>query len=480
MKRSRLLLALLLAGLCSVPATAHAHFLWLVVTGEDNAKRLEVYFSEAAEPGDSELLSKLQDPQAVALHGDKSQPLELKLSESSLSAALDAAANGIYVISYDYGVISRGAEPFLLKYYAKTGPDASSAAWQETATAKQLRLNVVPQLTDKGIQLKATFDGKPAAGAQVVVEAPEMASTELELDAQGQVTFTPEGNGLYSIRVRHMEEQSGEFGGEKYASVRHYATVALPVTTLSAEKDMASLPELPEPVTSFGGAVADGAVYIYGGHQGDAHHYYHEAQGDSLWKLNLSGKPEWKKLSDGPALQGLAMVAHGDKLYRLGGFTAKNSKEEDKDLWTQADAAAFDLQSGTWSELPPLPEPRSSFDAAVLDDTIYVVGGWSMQGDADAQWHKTAYALDLTKEKLGWEALPEPPFVRRALSLAAYKGKMYAIGGMQEKGGPTTKAAVYDPATKTWSEAPALPGEGMGRLRHFGVCRRRTFICEHD
>ena len=32
---------------------------------------------------------------------------------------------------------------------------------------------------------------------------------------------------------------------------------------------------------------------------------------------------------------------------------------------------------------------------------------------------------------------------------------------MQEKGGPTTKAAVYDPATKTWSEAPALPGEGM-------------------
>ncbi len=457
---------ILLAALCTLPATAQAHFMWLVVSGEAGKQRLEVYFSESAAPDNAELLAKLQSAKGVALHNGKALALEFKLSETSLSAPLagdahEGDAKGIYVASCDYGVISRGGETFLLKYYAQTGPTAASPAWRETLNAKELKFHVTPQLTDQGIRLTATFDGQPAAGAQVVVEGPEMASTELELNEQGEVTFAPQGSGLYSIRARHIERTSGEVGGAKYASIRHYATVALPVANVSADKAAGSLPELPHPVTSFGGAVANGNVYIYGGHQGEAHHYYHEAQSNELWRLNLTGQPEWKKIADGPGLQGLTMVAHGGKLYRLGGFIARNSQDEERDLSSQAAAACFDPQTNVWSDLPALPEPRSSFDAAVLGDTIYVVGGWNMQGADKPQWHKTAYALDLSQPELAWKALPETPFARRALALAAYNGKLYAIGGMQAEGGATTKAAVYDPATKTWAEAPALPGEGM-------------------
>lgn len=220
-------------------------------------------------------------------------------------------------------------------------------------------------------------------------------------------------------------------------------------------------PPIPEMVTSFGAAVAGDALYLYGGHTGRAHHYYKEAQANTLWKLDLRNPKAWKSMGRGPRLQGLAMVAHGDKLYRIGGFTAKNADGEENDLWSQAGVACFDPQTGGWQDLPDLPEPRSSFDAAVLGDRIYVVGGWAMKGQDETEWLKSAHVLDLSKETLRWETLPEPPFQRRALSVAARNGKIYVIGGMQSRGGPTTRVDVFDVASQTWSRGPNLNGEGM-------------------
>jgi N-acetylneuraminic acid mutarotase len=220
-------------------------------------------------------------------------------------------------------------------------------------------------------------------------------------------------------------------------------------------------PQIPEMVTSFGGAVAGDALYLYGGHKGSAHQYYVEAQANTLWRLDLKDPKSWESLGAGPRLQGLAMVSHGGKLYRIGGFTAKNKRGEENDLWSQAGVARYDPANNAWQELPPLPEPRSSFDAAVLGDRIYVVGGWTMQGDAETEWLKTAHVLDLSQQPLRWQALPKPPFQRRALSIAARDGKVYVIGGMQLDGGPTTRVDIYDEESQTWSRGPSLDGEGM-------------------
>jgi hypothetical protein len=74
---------ILLAALCTLPATAQAHFMWLVVSGEAGKQRLEVYFSESAAPDNAELLAKLQSAKGVALHNGKALALEFKLSETS-------------------------------------------------------------------------------------------------------------------------------------------------------------------------------------------------------------------------------------------------------------------------------------------------------------------------------------------------------------------------------------------------------------
>ena len=243
-------------------------------------------------------------------------------------------------------------------------------------------------------------------------------------------------------------------------------------TALAAEEPPVTgresdLPPLPRPVTSFGATRLGDAVYVYGGHTGDAHSYSKEEQADELWSLDLSADgPEWNTVAEGPHLQGNALVAAGGKVVLLGGFTAENAADEEQNLVSQTAVRAFDPATGEWSDLPPLPEPRSSFDAAVIGDTVYAVGGWSLQGEADADWHDTAWALNVSEPTPEWRPLADPPFKRRALATVAHGGKLYVLGGMQDEGGPTTAVSVYDPASDAWSDGPSLIGSPMNG---FGV-----------
>lgn len=218
---------------------------------------------------------------------------------------------------------------------------------------------------------------------------------------------------------------------------------------------------LPEGITSFGGAIMDGKLYLYGGHRGRPHHYSIQGQSNQLLCLDLTSPKKWETLAKGPRLQGLAMVAHNGSLYRMGGFTAKNQEEEAQSLWSVSDFARYTPEVSQWEALPPMPVPRSSFDAVVVGNRIYVAGGWSMQGEREKHWHNSAYYIDLEQNPLVWKALPDAPFQRRALSLGELQGKVFAVGGMQEAGGPTTQVSMYDPEKNTWSDAPPLIGGSM-------------------
>jgi N-acetylneuraminic acid mutarotase len=228
-----------------------------------------------------------------------------------------------------------------------------------------------------------------------------------------------------------------------------------------------TLPELPLGITSFGGAACDGQLYVWGGHDGAAHEYYRSGQNAVLYRLDLNGGQSWEAVHESKqGRQGLAMVAHGGKLYRLGGFEARNQRGEDQDLHSVAAFECFDPASGQWTELLPMPEARSSFDAVVLGDRLYVIGGWALAGEDNTVWSETAWSIDLADQTAEWEELPKPPFKRRALSVAGQGDKVYVIGGMQERGGPTRAVDVFNTLTGQWSAGPQLPGdqamEGFG------------------
>jgi N-acetylneuraminic acid mutarotase len=290
-------------------------------------------------------------------------------------------------------------------------------------------------------------------------------------DAEGHVSVKLDKPGLIAIRARHIEAKAGKFEDKDYAEIRHYVTLTLPwesaaapaasTTDAAAAPAATKLPQLPEGITSFGGATSGDFLYVYGGNTAAAHSYSYATQSPRFRRLNLKSPQAWEELAPGPRLQGTALVAVRGKLVRIGGFSAHNAEGEENNLWSVPDVAAYDPEAGTWTNLPPLPAPRSSHDAAVIGDTIYVVGGWQLRGTTKSEWHDSAWSLDLSAEKPTWKAVAVPGFKRRALSVAELDGKLYAIGGMQVNSKITNEVSIYDPATDKWSTAANLPGEGM-------------------
>ena len=231
------------------------------------------------------------------------------------------------------------------------------------------------------------------------------------------------------------------------------------LASLPATADAPRLPDLPAPVSSFGAAVVGDHVYVYGGHTGQPHTYSTETTLGDFRRLDLKDPAKWEDLPGGPKLQGLALVAHGGKLYRVGGMQPQNSKAEKTDTRSQATCGVYDPAAGQWTDIEPLPEPRSSHDAVVLGGTLYVFGGWRLNGtDGKPEWHDHGWKLDLKAGDARWQKVDQP-FRRRALTTAARGGKVFVIGGLNARGETEVTVNVFDPKADAWSEGPPLPGE---------------------
>ncbi len=218
-----------------------------------------------------------------------------------------------------------------------------------------------------------------------------------------------------------------------------------------------ALAPLPETVTSFGAVTTDGWLYVFGGHKGERHEYSVDMVSGSFQRLNLSTGGAWEKLPSTTPGQGQPLVAHDGFIYRIGGMSAHNHPDDKQDLYSLSVVQRFDPKTSHWEELTPLPAVRSSHDAVVIGDKIYVAGGWQLAGGTNKPaWPANALVLDLAHPQAGWQEFPQP-FQRRALALAALGSRVICIGGMDSDNKPTLDVEIYDPATGKWITGPALP-----------------------
>lgn len=466
---------------------AQAHFPFIAT---DSSGHAEIWF------GDSLTDRTYPMPQAVAgvsLHrvpSDEPQALATQSVNNDELVGLRTIdpiqPEGEIVGSVVYGLY-HGTK---LTYHAEHLPSSDAASWPTTPRDTATPQTVITRLDNGDVQVLVLRGDEPLSGVSVRSLATPAASDgnaetgqPLVTDSHGVVLLKANqiAEGLNALQIQFKSDRPGQWEGEAYQSETEILTTTFyqgsvgdssPASeSVSAEVIPSKYPPLPEELTSFGAAIANNAVYVYGGHTGRAHSYSTAEQSNRLWRLELGDSPQWRLIDEDQRLQGLALVAHNGSIIRLGGFTAKNEPDAEHDLWSQDSVARFDPAKGEWSDLPPLPEPRSSFDAVLVDDTIYVIGGWKMAGEADTVWHSTAWSMNLADPSPTWQALPEPPFQRRALSVATVDGQVYAIGGMRAAGGPTTQVDIYNPATRTWTTGPSLPGEPMAG---FGTA---TFAC---
>ena len=218
---------------------------------------------------------------------------------------------------------------------------------------------------------------------------------------------------------------------------------------------------MPRALTSFGAARHGEHVYVYGGYFGRPHQYSREGQSGILYRLELA-TGAWEQLGRGPELQSVAMVSHAGMLYRVGGMAAVNPASEPADLRSSAGFARFDPSTLRWTELPALPEPRSSHDAIVVGGSLYVVGGWTLAGDPHATtWLDGGVRYDLDREGAAWERI-DMPFARRAVAAAAVGGVLAVVGGIDSEGKTSRSLDLFDPATGRWTRGPDFPGAGFG------------------
>jgi outer membrane protein assembly factor BamB len=233
------------------------------------------------------------------------------------------------------------------------------------------------------------------------------------------------------------------------------ATLLVLVSGLAAAEPP-SLPNLPKGVTSFGAAFHDDAVYLFGGHLGRPHNYSWDMVQKPLLKLSFAEDAQWEELpTEEPAL-GPALIPYKGGLIRIGGMQPRNAAAEDEDMWSVPFVRMFDTKTQRWTKLPDLPDPRSSHDAFIDGDTIYVAGGWNMRGPESSLWHATVLKMDLSADEPAWETI-RAPFYRRAIAVGIAHGNLYVMGGLDKAAETSGRVDVLNLATGKWSMGPELP-----------------------
>jgi hypothetical protein len=464
-----------------IASTAKSHFLWLKTIQHEDQPTAFLFFGES--PADEayhfpEKLAKIKLWRRTA-DGKRAELATESIDTDDrvgLIAPVGDEQPGLLESSQEYGIYGGG----LLVYYAKSANAQSGAELNSFGPSKELKLDIVPQWKGEKLELTLLWDGKPLADATATVRYGDNEPVEGKSNSEGRFVVDGGKGSLISVLVNHTEkDKAGKFGDDEYKSVMHYSSLTFnhgkasaaepteestnePTADAETTSTDSNFPPLPTPIASFGAAVADGWLYVYGGHQGGEHEHSAENLARHFRRIRVDGSGEWEELPMQTALQGLPLVEHGGKIYRVGGLEARNATTtDDEDLHSQADFAVFDPATKEWTALEPLPIPRSSHNAVVADGKLYVVGGWHLHGEAPGDWQNDMLVLDFAKPEAGWQTLPGLPVKRRGLAVGHWRGKIVAIGGINEKGNSSQRVDLFDPHIGKWTQGPDLPDSGL-------------------
>lgn len=454
-----LAVALTIGFVVSSAASAYGHFVWLIRDqADDGSTIVRLAFAETPSPGGTDLFPVDRPP--VLYHFVDKTRSEQVAKERDGSLVAICPKNAIVQCDYTYGLFGRDETPKLLRYYALTGPALSKKHATWNAENVEIDFAIIPTMTKGNLTGLVLWKGKPLAKAAVSVYSGNEA-TDLVTDEEGTFEIAAPV-GTVGLRARYETDGEGSYDNESYAGEIHYATLVVNCQIEGTALSQQEIPALPEAVTSFGAAAIGDTCYVYGGHVGNAHEYSKEGHARHLLRFKPGTDKKWVAVAEGPPIQGLALVAARDHLYRIGGFTATNEPGDPQSLWSQTDVQRLDPAKNEWETMPALPEPRSSFDAIAVDGKIYVAGGWKMAGEESPPiWLKDVLMLDLDDLETGWQVIAELPQHVRAISLAHMNDQLFVIGGMRKSGGPTVEVEALDLKSHKWLDATDLPGKSM-------------------
>ena len=245
---------------------------------------------------------------------------------------------------------------------------------------------------------------------------------------------------IYLIGGLLFEHEKGTFG---LSTVEAYDT---------KNNSWQRLADMPTPRLYAEAAVVDGKIYVVGGYSVIDRHM-------KILKVVEVYDPQtdtWVRKQDMsiPRRQfGIGVVA--GKIYAIGGenfFDFEKPQRLDQ-------MEVYDPVSDTWAKRADLPTRRDEVKVAVVRDTIYVIGGfgWPPFGLGAVLATIEAYQPKTNR----WREKSDMPNSKTDFSTVVVDDKIYLIGGysiaLERFDGYLKTVEVYDPETERWDESLPMP-----------------------
>ena len=110
--------------------------------------------------------------------------------------------------------------------------------------------------------------------------------------------------------------------------------------------------------------------------------------------------------------------------------------------------------NGTWMVGSPMPNPRTEVTAESLNNTLYVIGGFTEDGKI------TNLVERYNVSSNSWDKNIKPlPIPLHHASSATDGDRLYVIGGYTGDWIPSNKMFIYDSNTNNWTIGPFMPTE---------------------
>jgi N-acetylneuraminic acid mutarotase len=141
----------------------------------------------------------------------------------------------------------------------------------------------------------------------------------------------------------------------------------------------------------------------------------------------------------------VAVAAVGGKIYVVGGFEGDGSTSDAVEV--------YDPVTDTWTQAPPLPEPRHHAAAiGLVDRFLYVIGGF---GTNFSDPKSSVYRFDASIPGAAWEERAPLATARGALAASTSGPLAYAIGGFD---GVSSVSSIesYDLVSDVWRSEPDM------------------------
>ena len=172
----------------------------------------------------------------------------------------------------------------------------------------------------------------------------------------------------------------------------------------------------------------------------------------------------WQKVSKLPTLRfAKATAVVDDQIYLIGGFNRDENLGGSAPALSRVDV--YDALTNTWHTAAGMLTPRIGARAAVFSTDIYVFGGYIRMALRNELRKKTVYTKTVevydTRTDT-WIKKRDMPTLRRNFGTAVVDGKIYIIGGSVHnkelgKQVSTGRVEVYDPLTDRWEKRADMP-----------------------